>query len=403
MAAALAVTATASPAATAGAAAATTERSPPRLVYLVTEDWYFLMHRLPMARAAKAAGYDVHVITRINREQDRTAIEAEGFVVHPADLARGSRRPDRLLAAVRRVRALYRDIRPDIVHHVALQGAVVGALAGTGLRLPTVNGLTGLGTLFTSDAGVVSRLVRVALPALLDRARSLTTVENPDDAALLAAAGVSPARIVPFPGSGVDTDRLTPLPEPDGAPTFAYVGRMLVDKGVHTLMSAWRMLHEAGQAPRLLLAGTPDPSNSTSLSEAELRAFAQLPGVTWLGHVSDIRAVWAAAHVAVLPSRREGLPVSLLEAAACGRPLLATDVPGCREVACAGINALLVPADDPAALAAAVRRLAADPDLRRTLAAQSRSLVEAQFSAAIVGREIVALYDRVAALKQPRP
>lgn len=382
--------------------AVATVMRPPRLVYLVTEDWYFLLHRLPMARAAKAAGYDVHVITRINREQDRRAIEAEGFVVHSADLARGSRRPDRLLAAVRRVRALYRAIRPDIVHHVALQGAVVGTLAGTGLRLPTVNGLTGLGTLFTSDAGVASRLVRAALPSLLDRDASVTTVENRDDGALLAAAGVSPARIVPFPGSGVDTDRLTPLPEPDGPPTFAYVGRMLVDKGVRTLMSAWRALHEAGGAPRLLLAGTPDPSNPTSIPEAELRDFAQLPGVTWLGHVSDIRGVWAAAHVAVLPSRREGLPVSLLEAAACGRPLLATDVPGCREVARAGINALLVPVDDPVALAAAARRLADDPALRRQLAAGSRPLVEDQFSATIVGREIVALYERVGGLARPR-
>lgn len=273
---------------------------------------------------------------------------------------------------------------------------IIGSLAATGLRLPAVNGLTGLGTLFTSGGGsAVSRLVRAVLPRLVNRAGAVVTVENPDDGALLQKLGVAQYRIVFIPGSGGDVDRLTPLPEPPGPVTFVYVGRMLEDKGVRTLMEAHRLLRKAGEPPRLLLAGTPDPLNPTSLAEHEMQAFAAEPGVIWLGHVGDICTVWAKAHVAVLASRREGLPVGLLEAAACGRPMIATDVPGCREVALPDVNALLVPPDDPAALAAVIRRLAGDAELRHRLAAASRALVEEHFSHTRVGREIVALYDRM--------
>ncbi|MEZ5789091.1 MAG: glycosyltransferase, partial [Xanthobacteraceae bacterium] len=354
----------------------------------------FVSHRLPMARAAKAAGYEVHVVTRVDR--CRAQIEAEGFVVHPTDLARGSLRPDRLLAAARAVRARYRAIRPDLVHHVAVQCVVIGLVAATGLRFPTVNALTGLGSLFTRK-GLMSTLAGSVLPLLLRRPVAVALVQNGDDRALLTKLGVPEERIVLIAGSGVDTDRLSPLPEPEGPVTFAYVGRMLEDKGVRTLMEAHRILQREGNAPALLLAGTPDPHNPTSVSAAELRAFATEPGLAWLGHVDDIGSVWARAHVAVLASRREGLPLSLLEAAACGRPMIATDVPGCREVALPDVNALLVPADDPAALAAAMRRLARDAALRARLAAGSRPLVEARFSARQIGREIVALYGRLLA------
>lgn len=367
---------------------------PLRLVYLVTEDWYFVSHRLPMARAAKAAGYEVHVVTRVDR--CRAQIEAEGFVVHPTDLARGSLRPDRLLAAARAVRARYREIRPDLVHHVAVQCVVIGLIAATGLRLPSVNALTGLGSLFTRK-GLLSTLAGSILPLLLCRPGAVALVQNGDDRALLKTLGVAAERIVLIAGSGVDTDRLSPLPEPEGPVTFAYVGRMLEDKGVRTLMEAHRILQRQGNPPCLLLAGTPDPHNPTTVSEAELKAFSVEPGVTWLGHVEDIGSVWARAHVAVLASRREGLPLSLLEAAACGRPLIATDVPGCREVALPDVNALLVPADDPAALAAAMRGIASDPELRRRLAAGSRPLVETRFSSRQIGYETVALYRRLLA------
>ena len=122
------------------------------------------------------------------------------------------------------------------------------------------------------------------------------------------------------------------MPEPPGAPTIAFVGRLLADKGIRTLIEAHRLLRERGSNVELLIAGTPDPANPASVSAQEAAGWSREPGITWLGHVEDISALWARAHIAVLPSRREGLPKSLLEAAACGRPMIATDVPGCREI-----------------------------------------------------------------------
>jgi glycosyltransferase involved in cell wall biosynthesis len=235
---------------------------------------------------------------------------------------------------------------------------------------------------------------------LFNRKNSALLVQNPDDQAALATIGIAPGRMVRIAGSGVDTDRLMPLPEPDTPSVVAYVGRLLENKGLRTLIEAHTRLAERGRPVRLLIAGDPDPANATSISPALLQQWRQHFGVTFLGHVADIQSVWAAAHIAVLPSRGgEGLPLSLLEAAACGRPLVATDVPGCREIARANVNAILVPVDDPDALADAIGTLASDADLRARYGAASRQLVEAEFSSARIGREVVALYRHM--LEQP--
>jgi glycosyltransferase involved in cell wall biosynthesis len=289
-------------------------------------------------------------------------------------------------------------LRPDLVHHVALQPSIVGSLAATGLPLAVINAVAGLGFAFTA-ATPQARAARTVMTAMIrrlfNREAATVLVQNPDDQAALTALGIAPERIVRIPGSGVDVDRLTPLPEPAGPPVAAYVGRLLEDKGLIALMDAHARLAARGQPLRLLLAGDPDPANPASVAPALLTQWRQRPGVEFLGHVPDIRTVWTAAHIAVLPSRREGLPLSLLEAAACGRPLIATDVPGCREVARAGVNALLVPVDNPEALADAMSQLASDPDLRARYSAGSRQLVETEFSSAHIGREIVALYRQL--------
>ncbi len=213
--------------------------------------------------------------------------------------------------------------------------------------------------------------------------------------------GVDVDRIFTIPGSGVETDTLTPLPEPDGPLTVGFVGRLLDDKGVRTLVNAHAILAQRDRPVRLLIAGDPDPANPVSIPPQEIAAWSRRPGLLLLGQVADIRDVWKAAHIAVLPSRREGLPKSLLEAAACGRPIVATDVPGCREIARAGVNALLVPPDDAVALADAIDVLAQDADMRARFGAAGRHLVESEFSAARVGDGIVKLYDQLIDRKRP--
>ncbi len=370
---------------------------PARLLYVVTEDWYFLSHRLPMARAAKAAGYAVHVATRLDK--GRAAIEAEGFVAHDLAWRRGSLSPLHSIAGVMELRRLIREIEPDIMHNVALKPVLLGTAASLGRKhLGVVNGLTGLGSLFIGEAkvsGIARGAVRLALRALLKRTRSFTIVQNPDDQRFVLELGVPPARVTLIPGSGVDTEKLVPLPEPPPPMTAAYVGRMLADKGVLTLIDAFSTLTKRGVPLQLLLAGDCDKENPGSLAPEQLREFASAFGIRWLGHVADIREVWRQAHFAVLASRREGLPKSLLEAAACGRPMVATDVPGCREIAIRDETTLTVPVDDVAALAEAMQRMASDAGLRARLGKRARALVEAKFSSAAIGKQIVALYRSI--------
>ena len=385
-------------AATAGAAAASlsAKGAAPRIIYLVTEDWYFISHRLPMARAARDAGYEVHVATRVDRHG--AAIEAEGFHLHPISWRRGSLDPRDLVRVVREVRKLYRSLEPDLAHHVALPATVVGSLAATGLPVVCLNAMTGLGTMFTSDTAkvrVARAALTVALRHLLGRPRSAVLVQNIDDRAVIERLGVDAGRIALIPGSGVDVDALTPSPEPAGPVTIAFVGRLVESKGIRTLVAAHELLHRRGRDIRLVIAGLPDPANPASIAPEEIDAWSRRPNVTHLGFVEDIAALWASAHIAVLPSHREGLPLSLLEAAACGRPLIATDVPGCRVIARPDVNGFLVPLEDAEALADAIARLADDPELRRRFGAASREMVEREFSSQRIGRDLVGLYGRL--------
>jgi glycosyltransferase involved in cell wall biosynthesis len=364
-----------------------------RLLYVVTEDWAFLSHRLPMARAAREAGFEVHVATRVS--DGAAAIEAERFILHPIPFARGSLSPAATLLTVAALRRVHREVAPALTHHVALQACVLGMLASLGRPCACVNAFIGLGYSFTSETGkarAVRTVVGSLLRFLINRKNSIALVQNNDDMAALVSLGIAKNRIALIPGSGVDVNRFRPLAEPSGALTFGFVGRLLDDKGIRTLVAAHGLLRRRLPDANLLIAGTPDPANPASVTEAEARSWNDEAGITWLGHVADIAAFWAKVHVAVLPSRREGLPLSLMEAAACGRAMIASDVPGCREVVLHEQTGLLFPVNDAAALAEAMARLGGDPRLRARCAAAARKLVVERFAAEIIGRQTVALY-----------
>ncbi|MGA9005879.1 MAG: glycosyltransferase, partial [Xanthobacteraceae bacterium] len=205
------------------------------------------------------------------------------------------------------------------------------------------------------------------------------------------------SRIALISGSGVDISRFKPLPEPPPPLTFGFVGRLLDDKGVRTLVEAFRLLRRRGSDARLLIAGTPDPANPASVTEVEAQSWNKEPGITWLGHVGDIAGLWARVHVAVLPSRREGLPLSLMEAAACGRAMIASDVPGCREVVIHGQTGLLFPVDDASTLAAAMEQLVGAADLRVSYARAARKLAVEKFASDLIGQQTVGLYRQLLA------
>jgi len=368
----------------------------PRLLYVVTEDWAFLSHRLPMARAARDAGFEVHVATRVSR--GAAAIEAERFTLHAIPFARGSLSPLAAIASIAALRRVRRDVKPELTHHVALQACVLGMLSTLGQPAACINAFIGLGYSFTSETGkarVVRALIGLLLRFLINRRDCVALVQNKDDRAELVSLGVAQNRIALIPGSGVDVNHLTPIAEPNGAPTFGFVGRLLEDKGIRTLIAAHRLLRTRIPEARLLIAGTADPANPASVTEAEAKSWNTEGGISWLGYVGDIADFWSKANVAVLPSRREGLPLSLLEAAACGRAMIASNVPGCREIVIHEQTGLLFPVDNALALADAMGRLAADPRLRARYAMAARKLVIERFTTDIIGRQTVALYNRV--------
>ena len=378
-----------------------------KLIFLVTEDWYFWSHRLPMAEAARDAGFEVAVATRETAHGER--IRAAGFALHPLNWRREDLGLVGNLAAVLEIYRLYRRERPFLVHHVALKPALLGGLAALGARVPgIVSMIAGAGYAGIErrwHARVIAALMRLAWPPLLLRRNCRVIVQNEEDRRdLIRLRPRAADRIVAIRGSGVDLEFFRPLPEPPAPPvTIAYVGRMIALKGVAVLVAAQQALQRDGVDLRLILAGAPDPGNPTSLDEATLRSWAALPGVDWRGRLADVRPIWAAAQIAVLPSLGgEGLPKTLLEAAAVGRAIVATNVPGTRSIARHGVNALLVPPGDASMLAAALKELAFDAARRRRFAEAGRRLVENEFSDRIVRAATAALYrDLMMALAPP--
>ena len=366
-----------------------------KLLFLVTEDWYFCSHRLPPARAAQAAGYDIVVATRVgSRGAD---ISAEGFKLIPIDLQRRSRNPFRELTAIAQIVKIYLQERPNVVHHVALKPVLYGSLAACLVRGPAVvNALAGMGFLFSSSSrlasvlrAVVSRLFRL----LLNAGRNLLILQNPDDEAMLVNAGlVAAKRVRLIRGSGVDIQRFASSPEAQTTPVVMLPSRMLWDKGVGEFVEAAQLLRTRGSTARFVLVGNGDPDNPASISEGQLKAWHDSGVVESWGHCSDMPATLAQAHIVCLPSYREGLPKVLLEAAACGKPLIATDAPGCREIVRHGENGLLVPLRNAAGLADAIERLLGDADMRHAMGQKGRRLVELAFSEAKVAQQTLAVY-----------
>ncbi len=371
----------------------------PLLIFVVTEDWAFWSHRLPMARAARAAGFAVAVACRVGAHQER--IEAEGFRVLPLrHLRRESLNPWIEARAVLELTALYRRERPALVHHVAMKPVLYGALAARLAGVPAVvNALAGMGFVFTATslkAAVLRPAIITAFRLLLNRPNSRVLVQNDDDRALFVERGlVQAGRVVLIPGSGVDTGAFVPVPEPQGVPVALCVARLLWDKGIGELVEAARLLRGRGVKLRIQVAGDRDPANPRVISEDVVRGWMAEGVVEFLGRRDDIAALTAASHIAVLPSYREGMPKSLLEAAACGRPLVTTDVPGCRALVEDGVNGLLVPVRDAASLADALERLALDPALRARLGREARRQAEETYSEQAVGRAVVALYRSI--------
>jgi glycosyltransferase involved in cell wall biosynthesis len=373
----------------------------PKLLFLVTEDWYFCSHRLPVARAARDAGFEVVVAARVRGHGGR--IRDEGFALRALNWRRRGDGLPGAGRAIAEIARLYRVELPDLVHHIALKPVLFGGLArrlafARSADFPvSIDSVMGLGSGF-SGGSLGATLRRPALSfglRLLARGRrDWVVVQNPEDRTALARLGVDPQRTVLIRGSGVDVDHFVPLPAPTTqAITVALVSRMLREKGVVDAVAAIRLLRARGLPIELLLAGPLDLDNRRSLTAEQLAKLAEEPGVEWLGPVADVRTIWRRAAIAVFPSTYgEGVPKALLEAAACARPIVASDVPGCREVVRPGDNGILVRPRDIKGLADAIATLAGDPAWRGAMGAAGRTIVEREFAEELVARQTLVLY-----------
>lgn len=354
-----------------------------RILFFENNPAYFLSHRLPLARAVRDRGYEVHVATMPGPAE--AAIRAAGFDFHPLKFSRGGMNPFAELRTLWRIRRLYRRLRPTFVYQVTIKPVIYGTLAARSARVPrAISVISGLGY-FALQGGLGGRLFRHGIFALyrfaLRHPRQKIVFHNAHDRGLFVQKGIVKADdAIVVPGSGVDTRYFSPLAEPAGVPVVILPARMLRDKGVYEFVAAAAALRTSGLHARFLLAGGADAHNPSAIPEAQLQHWNEAGSVEWLGHVSDMRGLYTQSHIVCLPSYREGLAKVLLEAGACGRPVVATDVPGCRDAVLAGETGLLVPSRDHMALAAALRQLIEDKKLRRHLGEAGRRHVAANFS-----------------------
>lgn len=368
----------------------------PRLLFLATEDWYFASHRLELARAAVAAGYHVVVATRVREHGE--AIRDAGCELRPLGWRRAGNSPWSHLAALQELVRLYREIQPDLVHHVALKPVIFGAWAArrSGV-VRRVDALAGLGFVFSSPT-LRARLVRPAMRALLRRALAgsleRTIVQNRGDwEALLGASIVPRERLRLIRGAGVALEAFPLSPHRADPPQVVLVARLLWDKGVGEFVAAAEALRTAGVRARFVLVGDPDPDNPSAVPAEQIMRWRDSGAVECWGHRKDIPAILAEASIFCLPTRYgEGVPRSLLEGGAAGLALVATDSPGCREVITDGANGLLVPPGDISALTVALARLIASPDERSRLGAAARETVAREFTLDRVIGETLAVY-----------
>lgn len=371
-----------------------------KILFVVTEDWYFCSHRLPLAVALKEKGHRVAVATRL--KDHRKLIEASGIrAIALKRMKRSSLNPFREMGAFIELLSILRREKPDLVHLVALKPAIYGSLAAMLARVPSrVNALGGLGFAF-STRRMLGRILRPLLLAtfrfIFNDSRSRLILQNSDDLMLVTKrAQVDQRNVRLIRGAGVDLDKYAVLDMPVGVPVVMLASRMLRDKGVGEFVQAAAALKARGLPARFVLVGDPDDENPSSVTRKQLQDWHASGVVEWWGYRNDMPAVLSRASVVCLPSYYgEGIPKVLIEAMACGRPIVTTDMPGCRDLVRNGTNGFLVTPRDAAELAERFDALVADPPRCTSMGLEGRRLAETEYSLTRVTQETMAVYEEL--------
>jgi glycosyltransferase involved in cell wall biosynthesis len=373
-------------------------RFEPKVLFVITEDWFFHSHFLDRAKYVVASGGRVGVATRFSIHEDE--LKDLGFELYPISFSRRGLNPISEFLTALKIRKIVRRFKPDIAHNVALKPVVTGTFGELLSRQGVVvNALVGMGYIFTSTdarASLVKPLLSRILKFLLHSKSVHVVTENPDDLKTLVNDGfVQPSQISLIRGAGVDLNAFPFHPEVAGPVVVTLVSRILRDKGVLEFIDAASQLRTRVPEVVFQIVGEPDLGNPSAITQSEIDSWKSLSNVKYLGRRSDIADILNGSHIVCLPSYREGLPKSLLEALSSGRPIITTDVPGCREVCDDGVNGLLVPARDSIALSNAIEKLAINPELRQEMGRAGRVRAESEFSNEIVCTQTLDLYRRL--------
>ena len=366
-----------------------------KAILFANTDWYLYNFRLSFAEHLRKNGWEV-IFMSPNGEHAEKLKEA-GWTHIPFEFSRKGLNPFQESETIRRIKAIYEREKPDLVHHFTIKCVIYGSLAAKELGIKAiVNSITGLGYMFLSNKPHV-RIIREAVKHLYKKALPDTAVifENPDDRSYFLEMGlVSEANSFIVLGTGIDTERFIPVPPPNSLPLTILPARMIWDKGVQEFVDAACMIQESGVKARFALVGSNDIGNPTCIPFDQLSKWQKEGNVEWWGWQDDVPTVISMCHIVCLPSYREGLPKILLEAASCGRPIVATDVPGCREVVQEGVNGYLVPAKNAAALKDALLKLINDEEKRAAMGEASREIVVQKFSEGIINEQIYSVYQK---------
>jgi glycosyltransferase involved in cell wall biosynthesis len=373
-------------------------------LFLVTEDFSFWARRRPLAREAQTAGAEVWIMTCPGPFAEK--LKLEGFRVIPWQVSRASLNPLRELYAFLQVLRVYRSLQPDLVHHFAMKPVVYGGLAARIYkRISCVHSIVGLGSAFTAENRTmhfVRWFLLLLLRVALKRKDATCIFQNQDNLNdLVRSETVRADRAVLIRGSGVNTQQFVPLPELRGVPIVILPGRMLWEKGVREFVAAAELLHAQGVSARFVLVGEPDAGHATSIPVSQLREWDASGIVEWWGQQDDMPEVFARSSVVCLPSYGEGVPKALIEAAASGRALVASDVPGCREVVRHGENGFLVPAHSTEGLAHALATLVEDAPLRARMGERGREMALHEFAEELVLTQVLAVYRKLLERRRP--
>lgn len=374
-----------------------------KLLLIVNVDWFFLSHRLPIALSALDQGFDVHIATTITRPSNRSLLSHYGFTLHELYIDRSGKNILKIIFLFFDIFRLCRRIQPDLVHLVTLQPVLIGGLAAQAACVKRiVYAISGLGHTFHLGSSLshirlsfIKLLYRLSLSA---RSRAVIFQNDYDKSILTSLCGLRHDEVFLIPGSGVDLTIFTSSTIPTGPPVVLMASRLLRTKGVSEFVSAANTLKQRGFNVRFLLAGEPDVSNPAAITTDELYHWVQTGNVEFLGRRDDVHNLMVNSHIICLPSYYpEGLPKVLCEASACGRAVVTTNTPGCRDAICDGVTGFLIPPCNSLALANAIEHLLLDTSLISDMGAAARSRAELLFDINLVVTSHLNIYSRLLA------